>query len=120
MDCSLPHPPPGWAGNQLYALNIALLQTGHFAGPADARPARFCRDPRARSTRDGPVCCFIEWSPGAPLQGHFNAIVGYADDGRETVVVQDPSPNFGNASLPLASFRSDYHGGTWAMTFKTK
>ncbi len=119
MDCSLPHPPPGWVGNQLYALNIALLQTGHFNGPAIQGPLDFAMIQREIDA-GRPVCCFIAWSPGAPLEGHFNAMVGYVDDGSETVIVQDPSPSFGGGMLPLASFRSNYHGGTWAMTFRTK
>ena len=119
MDCTLPHPPPGWAGNQLYALNIALLQTGHFDGPAIQGPLDFAAI-RCEIDAGRPLCCFIEWSAGSPLQGHFNAITGYADDGQETILVQDQSPAFGNATLQLAAFRSDYHGGTWAMTLKTK
>ena len=117
MDCSLPHPPPGWSGNQLYALNVALLQTGHFAPPVMQAPLDFAAV-QHEIDAGRPICCFIQWGPGAPLQGHFNAITGYGEG--ETVLVQDPSPNFGNATLPLATFRSNYHGGAWAMTFRTK
>jgi hypothetical protein len=110
-------PPPTWAGNRTFTLNVALGVVNHFTEPVLQRAIDF---PAIVAEIDAgrPVCCHISWDPGSPLLGHFNVIAGY-DAARNDVVVRDPSGTLSDGVFPYESFKSNYHGGRWDQTYLT-
>lgn len=117
--CITPLPPsqtPPWQGDREYALDVALDVIGHLSAPAISGSVPFAT---VVSEIDAgrPICCHVSWDSDT---GHFNAIVGYYDDGNQDVVVRDPLYG-GDQILPSASFEGSYQqGGTWDYSYLTK
>ena len=109
IDCCVTPLPPD--GNRTWALENALYRINHLAsGPTE--PLMF-QEIKDEIDQGRPVCCRISW-------GHFNAIVGYYDDGHQDIVVRD-SLYPGDHTLPYELFVSPngYHGGYWQNSYLT-
>ena len=109
MDCCVTPLPP--AGNAMYALDAALNRVHHLEGrEAIERPLSFS-EIKTEIDAKRPVCCHIS-------SEHFNVIVGYYDDDKETVHVRDPFYG-GEHPLPYETFVNNYYGGSWNWSYRT-
>jgi hypothetical protein len=108
-------PPPDWDGNRVYTLSMALALLEHLSEPIVTRALTF-DEIVAEIDAGRPVCCHIEFDD---YPGHFNVIVGYDADTHD-VIVRDPSTRYGDGTYPYEAFKSDYYGGTWDQSYRTR
>ena len=110
-------PPPRWAGNRSFTLDVPLQVLKHLAAPVIPDVMSF-EDIVKDIDAGKPICCHIRWATAAPHDGHFNVIVGYVRELRE-LVIHDPYATYGHSTLPYDTFKSNYHGGSWDQTCRT-